>query len=171
MRDDGFWSWVWCQRADDSGCKGRVHVYPQGCTRGRLPMHIDNQSDWGPDAVFTLAHSWLANNVSIESRIIMMHQPPQHPTHSQPLTHPLTSLHIHTLAADIGALEQMKKESPDAQVKTKNQLGTINGVFVPCLLNILGAVLFMRIGYSVGYAGESCMWLGATAETPLATGD
>eukprot|EP00036_Acanthoecidae_sp_10tr_P001377 CAMPEP_0182936398 /NCGR_PEP_ID=MMETSP0105_2-20130417/40156_1 /TAXON_ID=81532 ORGANISM="Acanthoeca-like sp., Strain 10tr" /NCGR_SAMPLE_ID=MMETSP0105_2 /ASSEMBLY_ACC=CAM_ASM_000205 /LENGTH=155 /DNA_ID=CAMNT_0025075487 /DNA_START=40 /DNA_END=504 /DNA_ORIENTATION=+ len=38
----------------------------------------------------------------------------------------------------------------------KNQLGTINGVYVPCLLNILGAVLFMRIGYSVGYAG----WFG-----------
>jgi hypothetical protein len=48
---------------------------PQGCTRGRLPMHIDNQSDWGRGAVFTLAHSRLANNVSIESRIIMMHQP------------------------------------------------------------------------------------------------
>jgi hypothetical protein len=55
----------------------------------------------------------------------------------------------------------MNKESPDAQVKTKNQLGTINGVFVPCLLNILGAVLFMRIGYSVGYAGESCTRLGS----------
>lgn len=39
--------------------------------------------------------------------------------------------------------------------KTKNQLGTINGVYVPCLLNILGAVLFMRIGYSVGYAGAN----------------
>eukprot|EP00039_Didymoeca_costata_P009640 m.127964 g.127964 ORF g.127964 m.127964 type:complete len:923 (-) comp14555_c0_seq2:1027-3795(-) len=39
---------------------------------------------------------------------------------------------------------------------TKNELGTINGVYVPCLLNILGTVLFMRIGYSVGYAG----WIG-----------
>ena len=28
----------------------------------------------------------------------------------------------------------------------KNELGTINGVYVPCLLNILGAVLFLRIG-------------------------
>eukprot|EP00729_Bicosta_minor_P007597 gene7597-152_t len=39
---------------------------------------------------------------------------------------------------------------------TKNELGYINGVYVPCLLNILGAVLFMRIGYSIGYAG----WFG-----------
>eukprot|EP00040_Diaphanoeca_grandis_P024506 m.134735 g.134735 ORF g.134735 m.134735 type:complete len:961 (-) comp29756_c0_seq1:58-2940(-) len=47
----------------------------------------------------------------------------------------------------------------DEEVKdepTKNQLGALNGVYIPCLLNILGAVLFMRIGYSVGYAG----WLG-----------
>lgn len=25
--------------------------------------------------------------------------------------------------------------------------------YIPCLLNILGAVLFMRVGYAVGYAG------------------
>ncbi len=31
----------------------------------------------------------------------------------------------------------------------KNELGTINGVYVPCLLNILGAVLFLRIGRSM----------------------
>lgn len=30
----------------------------------------------------------------------------------------------------------------------RNQLGTVNGVYVPCLLNILGAVLFLRIGYA-----------------------
>lgn len=52
---------------------------PQGCNRGRLPMYIDHQSDWGPDAVVTLAHSLKVGqqccNVSIESRIIMMHQP------------------------------------------------------------------------------------------------
>eukprot|EP00037_Helgoeca_nana_P018203 m.174024 g.174024 ORF g.174024 m.174024 type:complete len:903 (+) comp24346_c0_seq1:73-2781(+) len=48
------------------------------------------------------------------------------------------------------------EDAEPGEEKTKNQLGTINGVYVPCLLNILGAVLFMRIGYSVGYAG----WLG-----------
>jgi hypothetical protein len=30
---------------------------------------------------------------------------------------------------------------------TKNKLDTLNGVYIPCLLNILGAVLFMRVGH------------------------
>ena len=40
----------------------------------------------------------------------------------------------------------------DAQIEggeeeqTFNKLGCVNGVYVPCLLNILGAVLFLRIG-------------------------
>jgi hypothetical protein len=38
-----------------------------------------------------------------------------------------------------------------AAVPTKNKLDTLNGVYIPCLLNILGAVLFMRVGYVVGY--------------------
>ena len=45
------------------------------------------------------------------------------------------------------------KSSPSKPKKKKNQLGTINGVFVPCLLDILGTVLFLRIGFSVGEAG------------------
>ena len=36
---------------------------------------------------------------------------------------------------------------------TKNNLSTLNGCYVPCLLNILGAVLFLRIGFSVGQLG------------------
>ena len=36
---------------------------------------------------------------------------------------------------------------------TKNNLNVINGCYVPCLLNILGAVLFLRIGFSVGMMG------------------
>uniref|UniRef100_A0A7S2W762 Amino acid permease/ SLC12A domain-containing protein n=1 Tax=Mucochytrium quahogii TaxID=96639 RepID=A0A7S2W762_9STRA len=35
----------------------------------------------------------------------------------------------------------------------KNNLGVFNGVFVPCLLNILGIILFLKIGWAVGYAG------------------
>ena len=64
------------------------------------------------------------------------------------------------IEAELGGFGEVDKDGDvfappaPAEVKTKNQLGTINGVFVPCLLNILGAVLFMRIGYSVGYAGE-----------------
>jgi potassium/chloride transporter 9 len=36
---------------------------------------------------------------------------------------------------------------------TKNDLGTVNGCFVPCLLTILGATLFLRLGFSIGMMG------------------
>ena len=35
----------------------------------------------------------------------------------------------------------------------KNKLGTLPGVFVPCCLNIMGIILFMRLGWGVGQAG------------------
>ena len=34
-----------------------------------------------------------------------------------------------------------------------NQLGTINGCYVPCLLNIMGIVLFERLGWGIGQVG------------------
>ena len=37
--------------------------------------------------------------------------------------------------------------------RTRNKLGVINGCYVPCLLNILGAVLYLRIGWAVGMMG------------------
>ena len=43
-------------------------------------------------------------------------------------------------------------DSPAAE-KTRNNLSTINGCYIPCLLNILGAVLFLRVGFSVGTLG------------------
>ena len=46
---------------------------------------------------------------------------------------------------------------PRAAVPTKNNLGTINGCYIPCLLNILGAPLFLFVGFSVGMLG----WIGA----------
>ncbi|CAK4084568.1 unnamed protein product [Aphanomyces euteiches] len=36
---------------------------------------------------------------------------------------------------------------------TLNQLGTFNGVYVPCLLNIIGVILFLRLGWAIGQAG------------------
>ena len=42
---------------------------------------------------------------------------------------------------------------------THNALGTLNGVFVPCTLNILGVILFLRLAWSVGQAG----WAGTLA--------
>jgi potassium/chloride transporter 9 len=36
---------------------------------------------------------------------------------------------------------------------TKNKLGALNGVFIPCCLNIMGIILFLRMGWGVGQAG------------------
>jgi len=35
----------------------------------------------------------------------------------------------------------------------KNQLKTLNGVVVPCMLNIMGIVLFLRLGWGIGQIG------------------
>ena len=40
--------------------------------------------------------------------------------------------------------------APSHSKATHNNLGTLNGCYIPCLLNILGAVLFSRVGFSVG---------------------
>merc|ERR1719249_131793 len=37
----------------------------------------------------------------------------------------------------------------------KNKLGTINGCYVPCLLNIMGIILFERLGWGIGQRGVS----------------
>ena len=46
---------------------------------------------------------------------------------------------------------------PRARQPTHNNLGTINGTYIPCLLNILGAPLFLFVGFAVGMMG----WVGA----------
>ena len=45
---------------------------------------------------------------------------------------------------------------PTADVPERNKLGTVNGVIIPCLLNIFGAILFVRLPWAVGQTG----WLG-----------
>eukprot|EP00483_Globobulimina_turgida_P011314 UN11336 len=37
----------------------------------------------------------------------------------------------------------------------KNKLGTLNGCYVPCLLNIMGVILFLRLGWGIGQVGVS----------------
>eukprot|EP01052_Picozoa_sp_SAG31_P024460 SAG31_NODE_2083_length_6490_cov_21.969645_5_plen_131_part_00 len=60
-------------------------------------------------------------------------------------------------AAGTEALLPLAAQHP--QANSKNQLNTINGCYVPCLLNILGAVLYLRMGFAVGQMGM----LGALA--------
>jgi hypothetical protein len=39
------------------------------------------------------------------------------------------------------------------------------GVYVPCLLNIIGVILFLRLGWGVGQAGvEGMLWIFFMAE-------
>ena len=56
------------------------------------------------------------------------------------------------MLGDALLLDEATKARP-----TRNQLGTINGCYIPCLLNILGAPLFLFVGFAVGMMG----WLGA----------
>ena len=51
------------------------------------------------------------------------------------------------------------EEPGDDGLTSKNELGVLNGVLVPCLLNILGVILFLRLGWAVGHAG----WGGTLA--------
>eukprot|EP00948_MAST-09A_sp_MAST-9A-sp1_P003930 g3930.t1 len=88
---------------------------------------------------------------------------------------PAKKARIETLLRDIKNTTNACRKGNDSRdaatrVVEKNQLGAVNGVFVPCLLNILGAVLFLRIGYSVGYAGivwTLIIFLGSFTTTVL----
>lgn len=42
---------------------------------------------------------------------------------------------------------------PLAEVQSKNKLGTFLGVYLPCILSIFGAILFLRLPWAVGQAG------------------
>jgi hypothetical protein len=65
------------------------------------------------------------------------------------------------LSAEVSkSTEQQVEGEPTRQSKfttlmvaNKDGLGTIQGVFVPCMLSIVGLVLFMRLGWAVGEAG------------------
>ena len=42
---------------------------------------------------------------------------------------------------------------PAIQYHAKATLGTVMGVYVPCMLSIIGVILFLRLGWAVGQAG------------------
>jgi len=55
---------------------------------------------------------------------------------------------------NIGVSSRPFLGSPSSNtVEEKNNLGTLNGCYVPCLLNIMGVILFLRLGWAIGEAG------------------
>ena len=43
-----------------------------------------------------------------------------------------------------------RSEPEEEEEHVGNQLGLVNGVIVPCMLNIVGAILFLRMSWAVG---------------------
>eukprot|EP01138_Halocafeteria_seosinensis_P005582 gb/GECG01005705.1/.p1 GENE.gb/GECG01005705.1/~~gb/GECG01005705.1/.p1 ORF type:complete len:1090 (+),score=107.31 gb/GECG01005705.1/:1-3270(+) len=61
--------------------------------------------------------------------------------------------------------EEKNTEQTSGEPIAKNDLGLFPGVYVPCMLGIIGAILFLRLGWSVGQAGI----IGAMLTYSLAT--
>jgi amino acid transporter len=51
---------------------------------------------------------------------------------------------------------QPKPSGTNGTPKSQARFGTLDGVFTPCVLTILGVIMFMRVGFVVGYSG---FWL------------
>ncbi len=69
---------------------------------------------------------------------------------------PLTSSqsNLSTINGIPGTPTTLSSQIDNNRVQTHhNQLGTINGCYVPCLLNIMGIVLFERLGWGIGQVG------------------
>ncbi|CAG4935250.1 unnamed protein product [Colias eurytheme] len=68
------------------------------------------------------------------------------------------SLHTSAMSGNVSILDEekgnRKKIEPTPELTTYNiKLGWIQGVLIPCLLNIWGVMLFLRIAWIVGQAG------------------
>jgi amino acid transporter len=48
---------------------------------------------------------------------------------------------------------QEQEEFTQLMVANKQGLGALEGVYVPCMLSIIGVVLFLRLGWAIGQAG------------------
>ena len=55
--------------------------------------------------------------------------------------------------ANYSATIQAGPADPDAKAPEKANLGTLMGVYLPCIQNIFGVILFIRMPWIVGTAG------------------
>ena len=58
-----------------------------------------------------------------------------------------------TVDAESAPINETPVEQPVAAVETATKLGWFKGVMVPCLLNIWGVIMFLRLSWVVGQAG------------------
>ncbi len=65
---------------------------------------------------------------------------------------PRISAAINSLANYSAAIQQGPSD-PDAKPVEKANLGTLMGVYLPCIQNIFGVILFIRMTWIVGSAG------------------
>eukprot|EP00042_Codosiga_hollandica_P055355 m.772330 g.772330 ORF g.772330 m.772330 type:complete len:193 (-) comp59097_c0_seq6:5276-5854(-) len=68
-------------------------------------------------------------------------------------TRPLLATTRFANAPHVTSTNSVMSEVPFASAPTKNQLGTLNGCFVPCCMSIMSAVMFLRLGWATGEAG------------------
>ena len=55
--------------------------------------------------------------------------------------------------ANYSATIQQGPADPDSKPPVKANLGTLMGVYLPCIQNIFGVILFIRMTWIVGTAG------------------
>ena len=60
---------------------------------------------------------------------------------------------INSLANYSAAIPSANEGDPDAKPPEKANLGTLMGVYLPCIQNIFGVILFIRMTWIVGTAG------------------
>eukprot|EP00042_Codosiga_hollandica_P055359 m.772359 g.772359 ORF g.772359 m.772359 type:complete len:983 (-) comp59097_c0_seq7:2715-5663(-) len=77
-------------------------------------------------------------------------------------TRPLLATTRFANAPHVTSTNSVMSEVPFASAPTKNQLGTLNGCFVPCCMSIMSAVMFLRLGWATGEAG----WFRACLRFP-----
>ena len=58
---------------------------------------------------------------------------------------------------ELGDVEKGGEEVPEKEADLSSKLGWAKGVLIPCLLNIWGVIMFLRLGWCVGYAGAGQM--------------
>jgi len=75
---------------------------------------------------------------------------------AQPVFQSTTDAYVGETEAEVADQSEMQSQISlvgAQETVVHNKLTTLNGCYVPCLLNIMGIILFLRLGWAVGEAG------------------